>query len=60
MVKNAGSASLKREKINPRTINSHESVLRTRVANPESTSMNDQINKLKEIWAKEKQKLEVF
>jgi hypothetical protein len=54
MVKNAGTASIKRETVNPRTVNTHESMLRCRITNPENSQLPNLIKLLKEKIMKEK------
>jgi len=57
MVRNAGTATVKRDKVNPKTINSHESYLRSRIANPEDSKINEMIEDLKKKIKAEKMKL---
>jgi hypothetical protein len=59
MVKNAGSAAIKRDEKNPQTINSHESALRSRIVNPEDPRMDEHLQKVKDIVKSEKLKLEI-
>jgi hypothetical protein len=59
MVKNAGSAAIKRDEKNPQTINSHESALRSRIVNPEDPRMDDHLKKVKDLVKSEKLKLEI-
>ena len=58
MVKNAGSAAIKREQKNPQTILSHESALRCRVSKSEKPRLREHLEKLKKIIKEEKSKLE--
>ena len=59
MIKNAGSAALKRERKNPQTLHSHESALRSRIINPDQPRIKEHLNKLKLTLKEEKEKLEV-